>query len=40
MAALYTASPRILAQVEAEHPVTMVGVVSCRTDILPWCGDK
>ena len=32
--------PRILAQVEAEHPVTMVGVVSCRTDILPWCGDK
>ena len=27
---------RILSQLEAEHPVTGVGVVSCRSDILPW----
>ena len=27
---------RILAALEAEHPVTGVGVVSCRSDILPW----
>ena len=27
---------RILTQLEAEHPVTGVGVVSCRSDILPW----
>ena len=26
----------ILTQLEAEHPVTGVGVVSCRSDILPW----
>ena len=26
----------ILASLEAEHPVTGVGVVSCRSDILPW----
>ena len=27
---------RILTRLEAEHPVTGVGVVSCRSDILPW----
>ena len=27
---------RILAALEAEHPMTGVGVVSCRSDILPW----
>ena len=26
----------MLASLEAEHPVTGVGVVSCRSDILPW----
>ena len=27
---------RILTRLEAEPPVTGVGVVSCRSDILPW----